>query len=1705
MASGEDDMSPSGAGRSPGFIPALAFVVVVILALVVFLVLRQLLPPPGSAPVAPTVTASSGAAVPSATGAPALPATATALPVTVAPAPSATRPAATALPLTTSTVGLAPATPAQPAVTLVPTLGASGSPIAPSPAATSPAGRAPAAPVGEVLPPAALGVPPVVYSFYDWQNTDFGSKGLSTGSLAVFAWSTLHSAPNTYDWSAIDSYLAKAASMTITLQNGTVISKPIIIEVIENESETPSKQITHVVGSDTQSARFLYHDYTPEFVRRQIAGTLSRPITYTLADGSRSVLTNDGGSYLADVAPGSGCVTRTVAIVPKYDNATWQQAYKQFVAALGARYDKNPQIVALVFGPGIDQEYGQATKDYQGCLLKAQVYKTMPEASYLNSAVLAGPGNDLSDAWRAAFPSKPLFFQFTSTGKDRIQTFVDAAYQPAIGLKQATLVVDSNNQWQSNNRGTWQIMSAYSSTLPIAWENAYPNTGSGAASLQTRYFTILAGLSTFPDFIDVNGWVNELSGDASWLLDFTNTYLGRSITTTDEVWVAMRGTEYITPTTGSVGYAGWNDDATYGLRRTSQAPLVRRAQLQASPFNLSAATLDHPFALMARRTDVSKGINSIGLAIDHRWPFWKKTPRSVDPGGVWYDITVKYLDAGNDTFTLSYQDMSGATKSQTFAKSGSGSWLTSTIVITDAYLSGGMAGGADIVLQAGGSDEALHMVSIKGHATAPSTSLTGDPTSGRDDWLAQQRAAEKQATMVARLPGVLPTPTLSHVLWLPLSEPRAGASAAAASPTVAAEIVPPGRPTIPPLYYAFYDWQNVDFGQRFPDFPPIGSQPVFGWEDLHVGPGLYDWTLIDSYLRAAASMTVTLLDGSVISKPLILEIVENESEVYTTQYSHDPNYANRVDPWAARMVFHDYTPGFVKSAIAGPLIRPITYSTTSGQISTLTTDGGSYLVDILPGTGACITRTVAIVPKYNNATWQMYYKQFVQALGARYNNHPQIVAVVSGPGMDQEFGQATKAFFECGTNANPYMTDASYWDAVVRAGTSGDILDTFRTAFPSKPVLLQFTGSGKDRAEIAMQSGYSFPVGMKQATLTHDNNNQYQTNNVGTLQLMDRYSQTTYIAWENAYAYNGPNPNGRQIRYFTFLAGLMSFPDYMDFIGGWMIDWDLLDSGILHWVQPYLGRTITNTEDIWVAMRDTDYWPPVGGAIMYGGWHDDFTYGLHRLGASAGITNPIIKRDSMAAAPYSVPTTTTSFIYSLIARRTDNASGNSQMAFSADPRWGYFNQPAASQVGVGGAWYDLTVKHIDLGTDTISLSYMSAGGVTKTLTINKLNTRSWVTTTLVVDDAVFNHALANGADLILSSDPQNGGGDEIVHMVDIKGHRTAGPTPVPTWSPTPKPTRTPTRTTIPGVSTPTRTATPSGSQTPTATPGPFTELRVNAGDGAYVDSTGNTWVPDQAYDGSWGYLQEGLGGVFSSLITVTGTSDPTLYQTERYFAKPAGGYVFSLPNGQYEVELRFAEIFGRDPGRRVFNVDLEGTIVLANLDIASNVGLNVALNRTYQVNVTDGQLNLTLTPITDSAKINALRVTRVDAGAPTATATPTGPTATPSHTRTATATGTRTATASPTPTIDPGAATATATASATSAPATATRTATASASPPATFTRTATPTVVGGQTATPTPSTSLDGRIDALQQRYLGLYGLVTRLLQILSTFGGIQ
>jgi len=88
-------------------------------------------------------------------------------------------------------------------------------------------------------------------------------------------------------------------------------------------------------------------------------------------------------------------------------------------------------------------------------------------------------------------------------------------------------------------------------------------------------------------------------------------------------------------------------------------------------------------------------------------------------------------------------------------------------------------------------------------------------------------------------------------------------------------------------------------------------------------------------------------------------------------------------------------------------------------------------------------------------------------------------------------------------------------------------------------------------------------------------------------------------------------------------------------------------------------------------------------------------------------------------------------------------------------------------------------------------------------------------------------------------------------------------------------------------------------------------------------------------------------------------------------------YRFTVPNGTYQLELRFAELKAVDPNDRIFDVVVEGQLAIPALDIADEVGDFTADDHTVVVEVTDGVLNVRIiarqgfmTPI-----LNGLRAT----------------------------------------------------------------------------------------------------------------------------------
>jgi N-acetylneuraminic acid mutarotase len=145
----------------------------------------------------------------------------------------------------------------------------------------------------------------------------------------------------------------------------------------------------------------------------------------------------------------------------------------------------------------------------------------------------------------------------------------------------------------------------------------------------------------------------------------------------------------------------------------------------------------------------------------------------------------------------------------------------------------------------------------------------------------------------------------------------------------------------------------------------------------------------------------------------------------------------------------------------------------------------------------------------------------------------------------------------------------------------------------------------------------------------------------------------------------------------------------------------------------------------------------------------------------------------------------------------------------------------------------------------------------------------------------------------------------------------------------------------------------------------FQPIRVNAGGPSYTDPQGNVWAADTGFTG---------GSAYSTSNAIANTTTPTLYQTERYSPSPLM-YMFNVPNGTYAVTLKFAELYFTSAGRRTFNVVLNGQTVETNFDVFAQAGGTFrAIDRSYAVAVTNGQVVIQLSPVIQNPKINAIEI-----------------------------------------------------------------------------------------------------------------------------------
>ncbi|HEX9974904.1 MAG TPA: malectin domain-containing carbohydrate-binding protein, partial [bacterium] len=140
-------------------------------------------------------------------------------------------------------------------------------------------------------------------------------------------------------------------------------------------------------------------------------------------------------------------------------------------------------------------------------------------------------------------------------------------------------------------------------------------------------------------------------------------------------------------------------------------------------------------------------------------------------------------------------------------------------------------------------------------------------------------------------------------------------------------------------------------------------------------------------------------------------------------------------------------------------------------------------------------------------------------------------------------------------------------------------------------------------------------------------------------------------------------------------------------------------------------------------------------------------------------------------------------------------------------------------------------------------------------------------------------------------------------------------------------------------------------------------LRINCGGAEFVDTSNNLWFDDIL----------SIGGTMNSCQdSIANTVDDRLYQTAR-----SGMTKYEFPvqkNGIYGIALHFAEFQHQTAGARVFDVQIEDSLVLQDFDIYNECGNFSAVVKSANIEVNDNQLDISFLSKVGEPCISAIEI-----------------------------------------------------------------------------------------------------------------------------------
>jgi hypothetical protein len=625
---------------------------------------------------------------------------------------------------------------------------------------------------------------------------------------------------------------------------------------------------------------------------------------------------------------------------------------------------------------------------------------------------------------------------------------------------------------------------------------------------------------------------------------------------------------------------------------------------------------------------------------------------------------------------------------------------------------------------------------------------------------------------------------------------------------------------LPPVIFVMLDFVNGDWGnpnyyetyrdnegnlaevRGHPEYGALGGWAAFLWDHVNPYKDVYDWTEMDRYILEAQQMRVTLPDGSVIAKPVGIEV---------QTWTLDTN----------------------------PTTGALGVNHTPGWVAEQTSDSLTSCYDP-DGSGPCVPMCT---PNFASTAWQQWFDRFIIAMGNHYDNNPtfyNLAWINISTGVDDETNERK--------NMKHPTTPGAYCEYFGGNSKAFDdwvlhVMGTYNLAFPNMPQFIQTTLHGIHVHAAQAATFSSKMTGIKVNGWDVDlPNAEIRFDGVligGVTGASQLYFEKIPTGFEPAGA------PGVQGAYFAFMEALSVHAYILDIqlpnIADAYETEQRTGFPLLNFTRQHLGKQIENTPDVWIVLRETTKtetcWDASDGIRKcYGPHRGDYSYWLYRNDAASGSRTVALVGD---AAYNELPAAARSHIYSgynngdndfRSLRRTDQATSNPYMSFDIEDRYPYAGQ--VPKAAGGPVSWTITMTLLNSGSDSLSLEYTNYYGQQVERRITKGSalgaTSTWVDYVWHIDDAFFSNQLPGGTDFRIDC---NNDGNETVHRLIVRGEglqlpapsptRTLPPTATRTSGPTPTmtrtPTRTPTRTVTP---TPTTTLTPVATATPTRTPSP---------------------------------------------------------------------------------------------------------------------------------------------------------------------------------------------------------------------------------------------------------------------------------------------